>query len=124
MIAVETRGAASLKASLDTGRLSSLSAITSIATSLGARPAAAEAFERARTHHTVATQVSDEQAIAACVRFADSHRVLVEPACGAALAAVDRVARAYPRVLVEVCGGMGVSMAQLRQWAGGAGLAA
>ena len=31
---------------------------------------------------------NDQQAVAACLKFAEDHRVLVEPACGAALAAV------------------------------------
>jgi L-serine/L-threonine ammonia-lyase len=118
VIAVETEGAASLQASLAAGELVSLPAITSIATSLGARRVAAEAFERARSHPTLAVQVSDAEATAACIRLADAHRVLVEPACGAALAAVDRHAGQFRRVLVEVCGGMGVSLDLLRQWAG------
>jgi L-serine/L-threonine ammonia-lyase len=117
VIAVETQGAASLKASLDAGELASLPAITSIATSLGARRVAATAFEYARAHPTLAVQVGDADATTACVRFADAHRVLVEPACGAALAAVDRHAVGFKRVLVEVCGGMGVSLELLRSWA-------
>ncbi len=120
VIAVETQGAASLQASLAAGERVTLPAITSIATSLGARRVAAEAFARARSHPTLAVQVSDAEATAACLRFADAQRVLVEPACGAALAAVDRHARAYRRVLVEVCGGMGVSLALLRDWAAAA----
>jgi L-serine/L-threonine ammonia-lyase len=116
VIAVETEGAASLQAALAAGELVSLPAITSIATSLGARCVAPEAFERARSHPTVAVQVSDAQATAACARFADAQRVLVEPACGAALAAVDRHAAGFRRVLVEVCGGIGVSLELLRSW--------
>ena len=117
VIAVETDGAASLQASLSAGELVSLPAITSIATSLGSRRVAARAFELARSHPTLAVQVSDNQATAACMRFANAHRVLVEPACGAALAAVDLHARGFKRVLVEVCGGMGVSLELLRSWA-------
>ena len=117
VIAAETHGAASLKASLDAGELVSLSAITSIATSLGSRRVAARALELARSHPTLAVQVSDAEATAACLRFADAQRVLVEPACGAALAAVDRYAGGFRRVLVEVCGGMGVSLELLRSWA-------
>lgn len=116
VIAVETEGAASLQASLAAGELVSLPAITSMATSLGARRVATGALERARSHPTQAVQVSDAEAAAACLRFADAQRVLVEPACGAALAAVDRHAGGFGRVLVEVCGGMGVSLELLRQW--------
>lgn len=117
VIAAETHGAASLQASLAAGELVSLPAITSVATSLGARRVAAEALARARSHPTHAVRVSDAEATSACVRFAEAHRVLVEPACGAALAAVDRHARGFSRVLVEVCGGMGVSLELLRSWA-------
>lgn len=120
VVAVETAGAASLRASLAADELVSLPSITSIATSLGARRVAPEAFERARSHPTHAVQVSDAQAIAACIRFADAQRVLVEPACGAALAAVDRHASPFRRVLVEVCGGMGVSLELMRQWSASA----
>lgn len=116
VIAVETHGAASLQASLAAGVLVSLPAITSIATSLGARRVAAQALERASSHPTLAVQVSDAEATTACLRFADAQRVLVEPACGAALAAVDRHGAPFRRVLVEVCGGMGVSLDLLRQW--------
>ncbi|MFT7776862.1 pyridoxal-phosphate dependent enzyme [Roseateles sp.] len=124
VIAVETQGAASLQASLSAGELVTLPAITSIATSLGARRVAAETFERARSHPTIAVQVSDAEATAACLRFSDAQRVLVEPACGAALAAVDRHARSYSRVLVEVCGGMGVSLDLMRQWSSPATMSA
>lgn len=120
VIAVETEGAASLHASLAAGALVTLPAISSVATSLGARRVAEEAFRLAREHPTHSVLVSDRQACQAAVRLAEQMRVMVEPACGAALAAVD----AYPelfarfkRPLVEVCGGVGVSLALLQQWA-------
>jgi L-serine/L-threonine ammonia-lyase len=56
----------------------------------------------------------------ACTRFLDDHRVLVEPACGAALAVVyaasERLA-GFERVLVVVCGGATASVGQLQRWA-------
>lgn len=119
VIAVETRGADSLHASLAAGQHLTLPAITSIATSLGARKVAARALELAREHRTHSVLVDDADATAACRRFADAQRVLVEPACGAALAAVDIHAElfaGFKRPLVEVCGGMGVSLALLEQW--------
>jgi L-serine/L-threonine ammonia-lyase len=92
---------------------------TSIATSLGARQVADEAFAWTRRHELHSWLVSDAAAVAACRRFADDHRILVEPACGAALAAVydgaEPLARAQ-RVLVIVCGGAGVSLARLEEW--------
>lgn len=83
-------------------------------------------FERAtRGAATVTPWVAtDQQAVRACLRFADHHRLLVEPACGAALAAVYE--RAPPLlaacergggVVVEVCGGSVVDLRALAQWA-------
>ncbi len=53
------------------------------------------------------------------MRFADEHRVLVEPACGASLAAV--YGKATPLeglrpIVVIVCGGAGVSLKLLDEW--------
>lgn len=119
VFAIETLGADSLHQSLRAGAAVTLPAITSIATSLGARRVADEALRLAQTHPTHSLTVSDAQACAAAARFADAMRVMVEPACGAALAALD----AYPerfagfkRPLIEVCGGVGVSIEKLSAW--------
>ncbi len=126
VIAVETEGAASYAAALANGAPVPLPAITSIATSLGAKRVCARAVELAREHDIVPLTVTDAQAVAACLKFADEFRVLVEPACGATLAALDvhpdRFAR-HGRVLVEVCGGIGVSLAKLAEWRAKFGLA-
>ncbi|MCV2419998.1 pyridoxal-phosphate dependent enzyme [Paucibacter sp. DJ2R-2] len=119
VIAVETLGADSFSQSLQAGHAVTLPAITSIATSLGARRVADEALRLARIHPTVSLTVSDAQATAACARFADAMRVMVEPACGAALAALSvhpEVFARFKRPLVEVCGGIAVSVAQLKAW--------
>lgn len=119
VIAVETLGADSLSQSLRAGEAITLPAITSIATSLGARRVADEALRLAQSHPTISLTVSDSDATQACVRFADAMRVMVEPACGAALAALSvheaQLAR-FKRPLVEVCGGIAVSMASLTAW--------
>lgn len=114
MLAVETEGAASLSAAVAAGRLVSLEEVTSIAKSLGAKQVALQALTEAQHAPVKPLQVSDASAVEACVWFADEYRVLVEPACGAALAA----ARDLPQGiwLVVVCGGIGVSLEQLRQW--------
>ena len=49
----------------------------------------------------------------------DDHRVVVEPACGAALALAyraDGALGAYENVLVIVCGGATATVAQLQAW--------
>lgn len=117
IVAVETRGADALAASMTAGSLVELPAITSIATSLGARRVATRAFELARAGRVRSLVVEDREALDACVRFLDDHRVLVEPACGASLAVVYGGAIAsYGRALVIVCGGATASLAQIAAW--------
>ncbi|HTT11393.1 MAG TPA: pyridoxal-phosphate dependent enzyme [Burkholderiaceae bacterium] len=119
VIAVETEGAASYAAALRAGAPVSLPAITSIATTLGAKRVCARAVEAAREHEIVSLTVTDAQAVAACLKFADAWRLLVEPSCGATLAALDVHADAFARfesILVEICGGIGVSVDQLAAW--------
>jgi len=119
VIAVETEGAASFAAALAAGECVTLPAITSIASSLGARRVAPQLLALAREHEIVSAVVSDAQAVAACSRFADAMRVLVEPACGASLAVLDVQPRLFERFrapLVEVCGGMGVTLSKLAAW--------
>lgn len=119
VIAVETEGAASLHAAVQAGELVTLPAINSIASSLGARRVAQQAFDWTRKHDIRSVTVSDAQAVDACLRFADDLRTLVEPACGAALA----VAYQHPQLLAEfkkplivVCGGIGVDLVKLQAW--------
>jgi len=126
VIAVETDGAASFAAALRAGEPVTLPAITSIATSLGARRVMDHALALTRQHEIISVVVSDAQAVRACARFAEAMRVLVEPACGASLAAFearpDLVAR-FGAPLVEVCGGIGVTPAKLAQWQADLGVA-
>jgi L-serine/L-threonine ammonia-lyase len=94
-------------------------AIASIATSLGARKVLEHAFDLARSHQIRPVVVTDGEAVAACLRFMDEHRVVVEPACGAALALAwrpDGPLAAFDDVLV-VCGGATATVAQLQAWA-------
>jgi len=119
IIAVETEGAASLHASLEQGKLVTLDRIDSVASSLGAKQVTQQALELADVHEIQSLVVSDQEAVESCFQFADSHRVLVEPACGAALAAVylrPEVLGEAKNVLVVVCGGLGVTLEQLQQW--------
>jgi L-serine/L-threonine ammonia-lyase len=125
VIAVETEGAASFAAALAAGQPVTLPSITSIATSLGARQAMPRLLDLAREHEIASVIVSDKQAVQACTRFADATRVLVEPACGASIAALDAHPAMFERFkapLIEVCGGLGVSLARLAQWRADLGL--
>lgn len=118
--AVETWGAASLAASVAAGGLVALPAISSIATSLGARQVASAAFDLTRTRDIRPHQVSDKAAVSACLDYLNDHKLLVEPACGAALSmAYDptQPLAGLGRVLIIVCGGVTTTLAQLEAWA-------
>lgn len=124
VVAVETQGTASFAAAYEAGDPEvSLQAIDSVATSLGALQVCGTSVEHAARHpggvHTAI--VSDAEAVSACASFLDDHRVLVEPACGAALSLFysDRHAsllQSFRDVTAVVCGGSGVNMEILSTW--------
>lgn len=119
VVAVETEGAESLALSVGEGRLVELPAITSIATSLGARQVCRQAFMLCKNYPINNVVVSDKSAVTACHRFIDDHQVVVEPACGASLAAVYEEVpelETFGSVLVIVCGGVTSTMTQLHEW--------
>ncbi|MCL1078223.1 pyridoxal-phosphate dependent enzyme [Parashewanella spongiae] len=119
VIAVETDGASSLAASMNAGKLVSVSQIMSVASSLGAKKVSQHAFELTNTHPIYSHIVTDKQAIKACSQFLNEHRYLVEPACGASLAAVydSRVIlKEKSNILIVVCGGVGINTEQLKEW--------
>ncbi|WP_418646604.1 pyridoxal-phosphate dependent enzyme [Thauera butanivorans] len=119
IVAAETGGADALARSLAANERIALDAITSIATSLGARQVCKHAFTLAQQHPVRPAVVSDQAAVQACERFLDDHRMLVEPACGASLAVAYGQAGALADaadVLVVVCGGVTATAQQLHQW--------
>jgi L-serine/L-threonine ammonia-lyase len=119
VIAVETAGADSFAQSLAAGHRITLAAITSIATSLGARQVCEQAFRCSTLHAVKSAVVSDAASVFACKRFLDEHRVLVEPACGASLALLyERSAalESFGTLLVIVCGGVTATTEQLQAW--------
>jgi len=119
ILAVETEGAASFARAVEAGRPVSLERIETVASSLGARRVADEAFAWSQRRPITPVTVSDAAAVRACARFVEGHLALVEPACGAALSlAYDRHAalRPYARVAVIACGGIVVSLDKLAAW--------
>jgi L-serine/L-threonine ammonia-lyase len=119
VIAVETAGADSFRRSLAAGHRVELDAITSLASSLGAKQVCEQAFSYAQHHPIHSVVVSDRSALSACRDFLEDHRLLVEPACGAALAvAYERlpVLQELTSVLMIVCGGATMTVAQLQRW--------
>jgi L-serine/L-threonine ammonia-lyase len=119
ILAVETVGADSLYQSVQAGHIVTLDDITSVAKSLGAKRVADKTFENVQNYRILPHLVADREAEQACVRFADEHRVLVEPACGASLSPVyakDPILEPYKNIVVIVCGGSKVDLAALDAW--------
>lgn len=117
--AVETRGAASLAAALSARKLVELASIDTVATSLGAKKICGRAFSYRLEHEIISQVVSDSEAVEACLNFAADHRIVVEPACGAALAPLylrSSWLKKKQSVLVVVCGGAGTTYDQLNRW--------
>ncbi|KAM6340734.1 serine dehydratase-like [Alca torda] len=126
IVAAETRGAHSFHVALAAGRLVTLPDITSVAKCLGAKTVAARALECAQECQVISQVVEDTEAVQAVEQFLDDERMLVQPACGAALALLytgrlQRLQREgqlrtpLASVVVVVCGGSSIQAAQL--WA-------
>ncbi|XP_023228915.1 serine dehydratase-like [Centruroides sculpturatus] len=126
IVAMETRGAESYNASIKAGKLVTLPKITSIATTLGACTVCPKSFEYASIHKIISEVTDDARAVSSCLKFADDHKMLVEPSCGASLSAVydgfvsDLIANGQLKregpVVVVVCGGNDVSLNLLEKW--------
>jgi L-serine/L-threonine ammonia-lyase len=134
VLAVETVGADSLNASVRADEHVTLPAITSVATTLGASRVSERTWQWYRDNggdngNMQSMIVSDADAVVSCVRFADDARLLVEPSCGASLApAYNGELRQrlgadlsddewrQKNVVIEVCGGQGITMALLETY--------
>ncbi len=119
VIASETEGAPTLAETIAADRIIELEKINTLAKSLAARHVTAEALAWTKRHRVISELVSDREAVDACLAFADDHRLLVEPACGAALAPLylKRASlQEFRSIAVIVCGGNGVTLELLNQW--------
>ncbi|KAL3857814.1 hypothetical protein ACJMK2_012448 [Sinanodonta woodiana] len=126
-VAMETIGADCLNKALKAGKPVTLPDITSVAKCLGALTVCSTTLDYIRNfQHFHSCVVDDRQAVDACLRFSDDHRMLVEPACGASLAAVygDTIKTLQNEgklgpiksALVIVCGGSSVTLSALEKW--------
>ena len=120
VIAVETEGAASFAAGKAAGMPVMIPSINTVAGSLGSRIVTEACITSSIT--TKSLLVTDEEAVDACVWFLDTHRFLVEPACGASIASIvnshrlDSVlAPSAINIVVVVCGGSNISFALLNR---------
>ncbi|EWY99191.1 hypothetical protein FOQG_00387 [Fusarium oxysporum f. sp. raphani 54005] len=131
VVAVETKGADSLNASVLAKEHVTLPEMTSIATSLGATRVSEQTWKWSQ--HSSETMkslvVSDADAAISAVRFADDGRHLVEVACGAALAPAYRgdLRRVLGQgmsdeewgkknVVIVLCGGSNVTLGMLNEY--------
>ena len=131
MIVMETEGAKSFNSALVKGEVVKLDAIRSVATSLGSLCIQKELLDMAQSteFNVVSGVVSDKTAIESCLKFADDHKMLVEPACGAGLSSVYSdtfITSSHPLstipkdnqrpIVLVVCGGDIVSLDLLYTW--------
>lgn len=122
ILAVETEGAASYAAASSAGKVVKLDKISTVASSLGALSVTASVLDSDIC--TESCIVTDAEAVHACISFANEYRILVEPACGAALAAGVRERlsagrseeAARRRIVVIACGGSAVDLDMLAAW--------
>jgi L-serine/L-threonine ammonia-lyase len=127
ILAVETEGAASMHAALKADKPVYIDHVETIATSLAPKRVTAKVLDWVHTwpqNTLMPALVSDAETIQACRWLLDHHNVLVEPACGAALApflvpsplrmaALSQIKQLPGSVVIVVCGGVGLTTADL-----------
>jgi len=127
IVAAETIGTDSFYQSFQKGEHVTLDAITSVATTLGAKRVQKDILEFTTNgeycKQCVPIRVTDHEAVEAIMKFLNDHRILVEPACAASLALlyneqyVEEVLQPFESIVVEVCGGSGINYNLLDEYA-------
>jgi threonine dehydratase len=108
MWGVETEGADAMSKALAQGKPVQLSAITSIARTLGAPSVSERTLAMAQRYLESVTLVSDSEAVSALRFLLERAKVLTEPAASCTLAAADRLRDRFTpdsRVVLVLCGG-------------------
>jgi L-serine/L-threonine ammonia-lyase len=127
VIALETKGADSLNASLKAGDLVTLPGITSLATSLGATRVAEQAFKLGQRSNVWSVVLTDAEAAMGCWRLADDQKIMVEMACGVNVALgyqgrerleeiLGKKLSKDSKVVIVLCGGSNVTVEMLAEW--------
>ncbi|KAM5199871.1 L-serine dehydratase/L-threonine deaminase [Hipposideros larvatus] len=125
IIAMETVGAHSFHTATTAGKLVPLSQVSSVAKALCVKMVGAQALKLFKEHRIFSEVISDQEAVDAIEKFVDDEKILVEPACGAALATVysgvvqklqgeGKLPVPLSSLVVIVCGGSNISLAQLQ----------
>lgn len=112
-VAAETNGAASLSSALLAGKLITLDTIDTLATSLGAKRIAEEAFNWTQKRNVQSYTCSDREAMIGVREFARHFNVLVEPACGAAISTAINHSDTFKddqNILIIACGGAAIDL--------------
>lgn len=105
---VETKGADAMSQALAAGHPVNLSAITSIAKTLGAPSVSEETLKSAQKHLEKVIVVSDAETVSALGFLLERAKILTEPAASCTLAAVGRLSGrfgAQNHVALILCGG-------------------
>ncbi len=115
---VETEGADSMYQSWRAGHIVELTAITSIAETLGARKTEARQFEIITRHAWALVTVTDDQAIGALVDLLAEEKLLTEPATSCSVAAMleGKVPVSPDEYVVIVLCGANVGLARIAGW--------
>ncbi len=119
IITGETQGANALAKSLSEKQRITMDKIDSIATTLGAKQVLEQAFAYAIEKEVVPHVCTDAEAVSSIVQFADATKMIVEPACGAALSPIyhkPELLDDYQKIVIIVCGGSGVNIDLIGQW--------
>lgn len=126
IITAETFGADSFFQSFNFGEYITLDSINSIATTLGARKVQSNILDfvnnKEYCKECIPVRVTDAEAVSASLYFLNHHRILVEPACSASLALlyndkyVKEILHPFQNIVVEICGGSGISLQLLQQY--------
>lgn len=123
IVGVETEGADSMFQSWRAGKIVELSAITSVAETLGARKTAKRQFDIITGYANSLCTVTDQQAIDALLLLLDREKLLTEPAASCSVAAL-LAGKIEPKrgdnVVVVLCGA-NVGLHRLAKWMSDAG---
>lgn len=115
---VETRGADAMSRSLRLGQPITMDKITSIATTLGAPTVSAHALAVVQALVEEIVLVDDAEAVAAIDAFADTTKIITEPATACTLVAARRIRSRLPaeaRLALVLCGG-NATLDDISQW--------